>query len=99
MALRGRRHRPLDDVEHASIPGYGLAGMRERVWAHGGELRISPTSGHLAGAAAGTALLARFGVDATAGVQVALLEAANGVPRGGISSVLPSPVLWRIALW
>lgn len=56
----------LDDVEHAAGRGYGLAGMRERVWAHGGELRIGPVRSQAR--RPGLRLLARFGVDATAGV-------------------------------
>ena len=32
----------IDSVDHAPHRGNGLAGMRERVWAHGGDIEIGP---------------------------------------------------------
>jgi two-component system sensor histidine kinase UhpB len=49
----------LDSVESAAHRGNGLAGMRERVWAHGGEIEMSARSAN-SGERAGLRIRARF---------------------------------------
>jgi two-component system sensor histidine kinase UhpB len=49
----------LDSIESAAHRGNGLAGMRERVWAHGGEIEMSAQSADAA-ARAGLRIRARF---------------------------------------
>jgi len=48
----------LDSVERAPHRGNGLAGMRERVWAHGGEIEIGPVARY--DARAGLRITAHF---------------------------------------
>jgi len=47
------------DSEEAAHRGHGLAGMRERVWAHGGEIEMEPLANGAA-ARAGLRIRARF---------------------------------------
>jgi len=60
----------LDSVENAPHRGNGLAGMRERVWAHGGEIEMEPSS--RTSSRSGLRIRARF-----ASVQLASPVAAN----------------------
>ncbi len=57
----------IESVEGAAQRGNGLAGMRERVWAHGGDLRIGPSRADAT--RPGLRLVARFdgGAHAQAG--------------------------------
>ena len=73
----------LDSVEGAPHRGNGLAGMRERVWAHGGEIEMGPRSN--TASRSGLRIRARFSSQVTSSPSQlsdnSLPEAA--LPRAG----------------
>jgi two-component system sensor histidine kinase UhpB len=81
--------RGLDSLEAALQRGSGLAGIKDRVWALGGELDWSAAAGAEAGAPGGLLLRARFVVEASALVDAD--AAAPGSTSTATSSAKEHP--------